>query len=262
MISCRLQGGLGNQMFQISAAYALALRNNDTAVFNFNQCYTPQQGYTSNKYRSNIFSKVNVVDNYDYSIIYHEPKFSYLEIPYINNMLLNGCFQSEKYFLDFKDEILKLFVLSNDDKDIIKELVPIFKNRNKKITSVNIRRGDYLNNLNHHTLCSLEYYKKSIEIIGDSYFVFTSDDLKWVIENFGENENYFYPNFKNEIIDLTMMSMCDNHILSNGTFSWWGEYLSNNENKITIAPKKWFGPSGHKDTEDLYNKSWFVIDNI
>jgi hypothetical protein len=261
MISCRLQGGLGNQMFQISAAYALALRNKDIAVFNFNECYTPKQGYTSNKYRDNIFSKINVVDHYEHSMIYQEPKFSYNEIPYINNMLLNGSFQSEKYFLDFKNEILELFTISNDYKDIIKEFVPAFNNKTKPITSINIRRGDYLANPSYHTVCSLYYYKKSMEIIGDTYFIFTSDDLNWAIENFGNNENYFYPKFKNEILDLTMMSMCDNHILSNGTFSWWGKYLSNNEDKITIAPKNWFGPLGHKDTQDIYKNNWVTIDN-
>jgi hypothetical protein len=261
MISCRLQGGLGNQMFQISAAYALAFRNNDTSVFNFNECYTPQQGHTSNKYRDNIFSKVNVVDSYAPTYFYQEPKFSYTEIPYFDGMLLNGSFQSEKYFIDCKKEILKLFTISNDDKEIIKHLVPIFNQTTKSITSVNIRRGDYLNNQNYHAVCSVDYYKKAIEAIGDSYFIFTSDDLGWAIENFGQNENYFFPKLKSEILDLTMMSMCDNNVLSNGTFSWWGSYLNQNQNKITIAPEKWFGPAGHKDTQDIYQKDWITIDN-
>jgi hypothetical protein len=261
MVSCRLQGGLGNQMFQISAAYALALRNNDTAVFNFNDCYTPQQGYTSNKYKDNIFSKVNIVNSYTPTVFYQEPKFSYTEIPYVNGMLLNGSFQSEKYFIDNKKEILDLFVISDDDKEIIKHLVPIFNQTAKPITSVNIRRGDYLNNQNYHIVCSLDYYKKAIEAVGDSYIIFTSDDMNWAVENFGDNENYFYPKLKSDILDLTMMSMCNNNILSNGTFSWWGTYLNKNENKITIAPQKWFGPHGHKDTQDIYQKNWVIIDN-
>ena len=261
MVSCRLQGGLGNQMFQISATYALALRNNDTAVFNFDTCDTHLQGHASNKYKDNIFSKVNVVNSYIPTSFYQEPNFSYSEIPYTNGMLLNGYFQTEKYFVDYKREILDLFVISEEDKEIVKHLVPILNQKTKPITSVNIRRGDYLNNQNFHKVCSIDYYKKAIETIGDSYFIFTSDDLKWVLENFGQDENYFYPKLKSEILDLTMMSMCDNNIISNGTFSWWGSYLNNNENKITIAPKEWFGPAGYKDVQDIYQKDWVIIDN-
>ena len=261
MVSCRLQGGLGNQMFQIAAAHALALRNNDTAVFNFNECYTPLQGHTANKYRDNIFSKINVVDSYQHTMYYQEPKFSYTELPYANGILLEGFFQSEKYFLDFKEDILKLFELSNDYKEIIKTLVPIFDNKTKPITSVNIRRGDYLKNPDYHTPCSLEYFKKAIEIIGDSYFIFISDDMNWAIENFGENENYFYPKLKSEILDLKMITMCDNNIISNGTFSWWGSYLNEHDNPIRIGPKQWFGPKGHQDTYDIIQKDWITIDN-
>jgi len=55
MISCYLQGGLGNQMFQIAATYNLALKNNDSAVFNFDESYTPLQGEQAYKYKNNVF---------------------------------------------------------------------------------------------------------------------------------------------------------------------------------------------------------------
>jgi hypothetical protein len=55
MITSKLIGGLGNQMFQISAAYALSMDVNDDYGFDFNTCHTPAQGNTSNKYKDNIF---------------------------------------------------------------------------------------------------------------------------------------------------------------------------------------------------------------
>ena len=54
MITCNLIGGLGNQMFQIAATHALALRNNDEAVFDLYKCYTPLQGNVSDKYKNNF----------------------------------------------------------------------------------------------------------------------------------------------------------------------------------------------------------------
>ena len=261
MVSCSLQGGLGNQMFQISAAYALALKNNDISVFNFNQCHTPNQGYPSNKYKDTIFKNVKTVDEYKPSVIYTEPSFSYKELPYHNNILLNGFFQSEKYFTGYEKEVCDLFSILDSDKALIRELVSIFKTVQKPITSVNIRRGDYLNHSDYHNVCTIGYYKKAIEIIGDSYFVFMSDDMNWVKDNFGNNENYIFPDLKNEILDLTMITMCDNNILSNSTFSWWGAYLNPNKNAIKIGPNKWFGPRGPKNYSDIIQKDWLTIDN-
>ena len=184
MISCNLQGGLGNQMFQIATTYALAKRNHDISGFNFNNCFTPMQGKTSNHYIDSIFSRVNIVKEFKHENFYNELKFSYQKIPYSKNLLLNCYFQSELYFNDFKEDIIKLFTISDSDKSLIFDLIPIFNNLDKPTTSVNIRRGDYLKNIEYHNPCSIEYFKKAIDLVGDSYFIFMSDDMEWAIENF------------------------------------------------------------------------------
>ena len=92
MISSNLQGGLGNQMFQIAAAHALALRNNTTSCFDLSGCYTPLQGNPSTKYRNNVLSKINDVKVNYWRGTYNEPKFSYEELPNIPELILNGYF--------------------------------------------------------------------------------------------------------------------------------------------------------------------------
>lgn len=270
MVTCKLMGGLCNQLFQIAATHALALRNNDISVFDLNNCYTPNQGYTSIKYKDSIFSKINNVDlgsdfinrmMYDeLNKIYNEPNFSYTNIDYIEGMCLVGYFQSEKYFIDFKEEIINLFTISDEDKIKIKKFFSWYRLLDKPITSVHIRRGDYLKHPNFHPVCSVEYFNKAIKEIGDSYFVFVSDDMNWVKKTFNGNNNYVYSEFNDEILDLTLMVLCDNNIISNSSFSWWGAYLNPNTDKKIIAPKKWFGIEGPKDTQDLIPSNWITID--
>jgi hypothetical protein len=97
-----------------------------------------------------------------------------------------------------------------------------------------------------------------MNLIGDSTFIFISDDINWVKENF-KGDNIIYSPFKSDIDDLTLMVKCDNNIIANSSFSWWGAYLNKNENKKIIAPKEWFGPNGPKDTQDIIPENWLKI---
>jgi len=248
MIGTLLQGGLGNQMFQIAATVALAKRNNDEACFNFDYCTTPLQGNPSNKYKDVLFSKICNRNDVKFSSFYNEPKFSYTEIPYQENLLLKGYFQSYKYFLDFEKEIQDLFTLPTN----------IFENTIPNLTSIHVRRGDYIRLQNYHGVCPKEYYQKAMELMGDVNFIFVSDDMNWVKQNF-KGDNIFYSDYTEELLDLTLMSICDNNIISNSSFSWWGAFLNKNTNKKIIAPSQWFGPEGPKDTQDICPTEWITI---
>ena len=155
-------------------------------------------------------------------------------------------------------ETINLFDISAENKNKIKEFFNYNGLLDKPITSVHVRRGDYINLSNFHTICDIQYFKTAIDIIGDSYFVFVSDDMEWVKQTFNDN-GYIFPAFNDELLDLTLMTLCDNNIISNSSFSWWGAYLNKTDNKRIIAPKKWFGPSGPKDTQDLIPEGWVII---
>lgn len=255
MVTCRLVGGLSNQMFQIAAAYSLARKNDTQLVIDFNLYGGGSQGFPPNKYRDTIFRKIKndkvfFVQNY-----YFEVGFAYHEIPYSEDLSIHGYFQSEKYFLDFKEEVLNLFDLPQLSYTQMYG-IPI----DITLTSVHVRRGDYLKIPEFHPLCEIEYYKKAMDLIGDSNFIFASDDMDWVKENF-KGPNIFYSATGDELGDLKLMSICDNNIIANSSFSWWGAYLNKNPNKIIISPKNenWFGPQGPQDTQDLIPDSWIML---
>ncbi len=258
MITSYLLGGLGNQMFQIATTYALAKEVGVDYKFDFNICWTPAQGNGSNSYKFDIFKNINngPLNQKDFKN-YKEPKFSYSKLPKVDNLILRGYFQSEKYFKQYKDEIIGLFSFSD-------ELILEVENHldeiswNNSITAVHVRRGDYLKSPNFHPVCSVEYYKKAMEEIGIGNFIFVSDDIEWCKENF-KGDNIFYSPFKSEVEDLCLISQCEHQIIANSSFSWWGAYLCEFSSNKVIAPKIWFGPQGPQDTQDIYPENWIII---
>lgn len=60
-------------------------------------------------------------------------------------------------------------------------------------------------------------------------------------------------------MDMYIMSMCKHNIIANSTFSWWGAWLNNNENKIVIAPSIWFGVAKQLNTKDIIPNGWIKI---
>ena len=197
-----------------------------------------------------------------------EPGFSYSakinELP--DTCYLSGYWQSERYFGAYAQQIRKDFTFS---------IAPSLENQRilEKIRSVNavsvhVRRGDYLKskaNLDLYGVCSIEYYRNAIALIRDKiedpYFLIFADDMDWIRDQLGTDENIVYIDHNRgseSFNDMRLMSACSHHIIANSTFSWWGAWLGSNENKIVVAPEPWFN-SKRMDTRDLIPKPWQLV---
>lgn len=180
----------------------------------------------------------------------------------------SGCWQSELYFKKYKNEILDKFEFV-DKLDVENEKVALcIKNSNS--VSVHIRRGDYINNPFYKNIlgevCDNEYYHEAIKIIESKdnnleYYVF-SDDIEWVKNNIValKDKKVIYVNWnkaEKSYIDMQLMSLCKHNIIANSTFSWWGAWLNQNDNKIVIGPKKWF--KSKKKNNDIIPSNWLKI---
>ena len=256
MITCKLDGGLGNYLFQIGATVTLAKKINTNAVFDTRSAIKVQ-GHIDT-YKDNILRNIETglvkVNN-----LYREPSFSYNEIPLVDSMMLQGYFQSEKY-LD-RSLILDIFGIDKVTKATIQEKYNVLfkKGVMNSAVSLHVRRGDYVNIQDRHPVLPIEYYEKARDELGRfrPYLVF-SDDIQWCKEHF-KGTNFIFIEGNTDIVDLYLMSMCQDNIIANSSFSWWGAYLNQTEDKKVIAPKTWFGINKQLNTKDLIPSNWITI---
>lgn len=265
MIYCRLQGGLGNMLFQIAATISFAIDNNTThCFFNLTDHLNYLNGETTHNQNLNHgLEYLKLFKNLNSCNITGNPKTIYYPFHYeemqINGkeIIIDGYFQSEKYFKNNRKEILKVLDFSFIDQNILKSKYPFI---GKKTTSIHVRRGDYLRYPNHHPVQSIEYYYNGIELLKNDteLFVVFSDDIEWCRENL-KLENVVYIEGGKDYNELYLMSLCDNNIISNSSFSWWGAWLNENKNKKVIGPKIWFGNAINHNTSDILPEGWIKI---
>ena len=256
MISAFLQGGLGNQLFQVAAAKSLALDLNDDFAINHDICYTPNQGQKSGKYKNIFFKGVKETTEVP-NIVYQEPNYTYNEIPKVKNITIHGYFQSEKYFINNKQKIIQDFTLDQKWFDEINAWKT--KNKiNKTTVGVHIRRGDYLKFSHHHKINGLEYYNQAFKNFENVDFIIVSDDIQWAKQNIN-NDNIYYSDLNDEIKDFCLLSSCDHNINANSTFSWWASYLNKNLNKKIYVPSEWYTKEANCDIKDLIPEGWIKI---
>jgi len=293
MIIVHLNGGLGNQMFQYAFGKRTAENNNDILkldlshysnthptetprrynldIYNINESFASDKEigalkFGNRSFFSRILSWLSVSDEERSYIVEKFFQFDQSMLDIKGNAYLQGYWQSEKYFNDIRKVLLENFTIKTHLDDKNKKVLDGI-NETESV-SVHIRRGDYIKDKKtkqFHGTCSLEYYKKAIDIIGkkikNPHFFIFSDDIEWAKKNLRLSyPAHFVDNNDDEhnYEDLRLMSNCKHNIIANSSFSWWGAWLNQNPDKIVIAPRKWFNDP-NIDTSDVTPKSWLRI---
>ena len=279
MITCHLQGGLGNQIFQIFATISYAIKNK--TKFNFLNVKSHGGGSTVLRYTfwETFFSRLKLflISKFPQVYVIKENEFSFNELPILKikqDLLLYGYFQSYKYF--------------QQDYEIICRVIGIEKMKNTLLTKINLetnffedtvsihfRIGDYKNLQDYHPITPYIYYETALKYIQSN----TDREKKYNVIYFCENVdidevlimvkrleeeflNYKFIRCDETLADweqLLFMSCCHHNIIANSSFSWWGGYFNLWKDKIVCYPAVWFGENIKHKTKDLCPEEWIKI---
>ena len=182
----------------------------------------------------------------------------YLIYEHTQDIMVHGLWQNIIYIDSIKNILKEEFCF---DKVLTPSLNEIIYHIDSKSVCVHCRRGDYIGHslLN---LCSKEYFIKAIEWYTRKYscdvltFYIFSDDIDWVRNNIVFPGKSVFITGNLSIQDMAIMTYFSNYIISNSTFSFWGQYLSKYDNKNVVAPKQWFK---HNKRCHLYEDNWITI---
>ena len=286
MITVKLVGGLGNQLFQLCSCISYGIENRKQIILSKDKLdYISPHDNTSNRpvYWDNFLSNMNkyIADKDDvlwktFDLLYREED-EYTMIPYSDrNIILFGYFQSYRYFEHIKNDIPALLKLN-----YYKNIVQLKFNFNNSVyISLHFRIGDYKKaGSDTHPILPLQYYINALNyIIGK----ITNDDSmynKISVLCFGEKQDTIqinknicllkinFPNITFKLCDveledyeeMILMSCCNHNIIANSTFSWWGAYLNRNTSKMVTYPNIWFGKNIKTSTADLFPTDWHCI---
>lgn len=267
LVTVDLMGGLGNQLFQIAAAYAYAQDFNKTLVMD----HSPTRVGSRKAYFDSVFSWTEEhrdMKRKNWRKL-KEAAFHYNPLPdQFGNVKLHGYFQSLKYFEAYSHDIVTLF---KEHTPPIPESHVTWQELQQATTptvSLHIRRSDYVGS-SMHPIQPMNYYRGALDLlkrelqVPELTILVFSDDIPWCKVHVPQaltGVNILYVDSRGllDAQELVLMSECDHHVIANSSFSWWGAMYNQKPDKLVVAPKLWFGKTNY-NWQDVYAPGWLVI---
>lgn len=270
-LQVHLEAGLGNRMFQYASAKGIARTFGlDFKVHTVQFCgdhNTNYDWFTKDVLRLNVPTK-------HWSQVCSENKGSTWEQPgseelgyhldkidksIIQDKVLKGYFQSDKYFRHIRTEVLQDFQAPNYITFMIQEFLHKFDIplEGNNLCAIHFRFGNQLAKYKKHFINLTEYYKKALAMVDEN-------DPIMIITEDPHGIQIVFPEIYNILLNrrapvymapldvpycegfhMYLMTHVKSVISSNSTFSWWGGWLNNRADKRVIIPSRMLNTNKH-----------------
>ena len=272
-------GRFGNQLFQYASLRGIAAKHKydwkvpppDTykaANYGLFDCFKMSGAEGHIGYVPNNFDTVD-----ESTFAFDEEQFD----SFPDNVNVDGYRQTEKYFKHIENKTRKDFAFLPEIMKPCRKFMKQFAGG--RVVFLHVRRGDNVGRPDFYPMPRVEYYKRVL----DKHFpteecLVISDDPEWCKnEPFFDQDRFFVSesvdyydhqtlegdgSMKQSAIpyvDLCLMSLCTDAIISNSTLSWWGAWLQKNKDHKVVAPHPWFGSElSFNDLSDLIPEGWIT----
>ena len=298
-VKVMLRGGLGNQLFQYGAGFALAknlggellldasllpnAKRNQSGISRwpaqigeFRHQGSLQSSFKSpsvTRLRSIAFQLERSIGDKTPAALARFGRFSnekkaanaHFQALRGNRIIINSYCNSSSYFLEhgqeIRDSIRDLKVASESYKGLAEEASRI------RPLAVHIRLGDYRNLSHIYGRFDPEYVREAINfqfaLTGERPVWLFSDDPALALgltRHIGHRlETQPAQDGVSALETMLVMSKCDGLVASNSSFSWWAGYLSESLESKVIFPRPFFAPTGPEEPKDWLLPSWIQI---
>jgi len=278
MITINLQGGLGNQLFQIFVTIATAIKQKTPFYFIYSDALysgkvRPTYWYTlmsGLKYYTVQNHKHNIINIYETPTHYNE----ITNIPPVDTVLvLNGFYQHYKYFFEYQHEIYRMINLY-EQLENTRNTSPVWL---ENAISIHFRLDDYVSP-DYRIILKADYYIKCIKqikredaTVNNVLVFYQITDMELAETRFMEPLRREFPELTFTVIDhnipdwkqMLTMALCKYNVIANSTFSWWGAYFNQNPNKRVFYPALWFISNlTDYQLETMFPREWTHESNI
>ena len=268
-IVVRMRGGLGNQLFIIAFSYFVASKMNDEYEIVLDD--REYDYYKIRRFEILDLIKDDDIRLYDskkdsslfYEIsrkLFHIFQRFIFNYAALSNILKKcGLYYSRRSgenVSDVKKTCVYLYGYFQDArvvdqvKDKINKQMNICDtgylfNLNYKYIAVSIRCGqDYIDN--GWPICSAEYFNKGIQYLVNNKYVnenirilVFADEMEQVRSwDFGRTVEFM--DRYSAVEQIQIMMNCDDFVIANSSFAWWGAYLGCKSHSVVIMPKVWY----------------------
>lgn len=291
MIALRLQGGLGNQLFQFAFGYEASRAAGRELVFDTRllQKIGAHAGYELDRLGVDVrCDPPEVQQAFSLQRLWWlerlprpvRSSLGHLEEPSLEQvkrsghsvLLIKGYWQSSSIDEGATSVIVDgLSRAASGLKQSDEEMIQICAQENA--VAVHARRGDYISNKKVRALfgpCEVSYFELGMNLMRARlnqplFFVF-SDDPPWAQAAFSGYSDVrivsaVETGAKSAVRDLCLMSVCKHFVLSNSSLSWWAAHLSAHTRSggpsEVVYPSPWFdAPSLSGISGDLPKQAW------
>lgn len=304
----RLSNNIGNQMFMFAAGYATSKllkrkfyfdnlssyksRKNiytyaldgfeiPDNIFSSRDNFTNISGYLRRKIKKKIDpflkKKSFILEKYHRN---KETEFNEISTnqSYKDTLYMEGYFESEKYFLKYKNDLLNIYTPKKKlqfqknkffDEIVDNESVSLclrqdrFTEKFRSISDLDRNKSKvFLNEQVSFIFDAIEYFKKKLK--SPSFYLWSNNFKN--LKNIFKDENIKFvdnSNILNDIekmhLDLYLMTKCKHYAVVPSAFNWWGTWLSKNDDKIVVRPRSNYFKSLNVKNKDYWPEDWISL---